>query len=34
MPARQQIHEPETRVVAGDQVFGTRVAQAYDYAQR
>jgi hypothetical protein len=34
MPARKQIHEPETRVVAGDQMFRARIAQTDDEAQR
>jgi hypothetical protein len=34
MTARKQVHEPETRIVAGDQMLGTRIAQADDNAQR
>jgi hypothetical protein len=32
--ARKQIRKPETRIVAGDQMFGSRVAETDDDAQR
>ena len=34
MTARKQVHEPETRVVAGDLMFGPRIAETDDDAQR
>ena len=34
VPPRKQIHEPETRVVAGDQMLGPRIAETGDDPQR
>jgi hypothetical protein len=34
MTSRKQIHEPESRVVAGYQMFGSRIAETDDDAQR
>jgi hypothetical protein len=34
MAPRKEIHEPEARIVAGDQMFGPGVAETDDDAQR
>jgi hypothetical protein len=34
MHARKQVHEPETRIVAGHLMFRSGISETGDYAQR